>query len=72
MHDVEVETVTRSVVLLREGARRRATADQLLDEMGVDPRNPDARVERCHTGVGAGGTDAGADGFTLVRETSPG
>jgi DNA-binding transcriptional LysR family regulator len=36
--DVEVETVARSVVLLREeGSGTRGTAEELLDEMGIDP-----------------------------------
>ena len=37
--DVDVETVARSVVLLREeGSGTRSTAEELLDELGVDPR----------------------------------
>ena len=38
-HDVDVETVARSVVLLREeGSGTRSTAEELLDELGVNPR----------------------------------
>jgi LysR family transcriptional regulator, low CO2-responsive transcriptional regulator len=37
--EVDVETVARSVVLLREeGSGTRSTAEELLDELGVDPR----------------------------------
>ena len=39
VRDVDVETVARSVVLLREeGSGTRGTAEELLDEMGIDPR----------------------------------
>ncbi len=39
VRDVDVETVGRSVVLLREeGSGTRGTAEELLDEMGVSPR----------------------------------
>ena len=39
VRDVDVETVGRSVVLLREeGSGTRGTAEELLDEMGIDPR----------------------------------
>jgi len=125
---VDVETVARSVVLLREeGSGTRGTAEELLDEMGIDPRtltvgsngairesvqvglgitliSRDAVVReleegtleewRCatlprhrawhvvaraneHLPATAGLflthlVSAGADGFTLVPETSPG
>ena len=37
--EVDVETVARSVVLLREeGSGTRGTAEELLDELGVAPR----------------------------------
>lgn len=37
--DVDVETVARSVVLLREeGSGTRSTAEEFLEELGVDPR----------------------------------
>lgn len=39
VRDVDVETVARSVVLLREeGSGTRGTAEELLDELGADPR----------------------------------
>ena len=39
VRDVDVETVARSVVLVREeGSGTRSTAEELLDEMGVSPR----------------------------------
>ncbi len=39
VRDVDVETVARSVVLVREeGSGTRGTAEELLDEMGIDPR----------------------------------
>lgn len=38
VREVEIETVARSVVLLREeGSGTRGTAEELLDEMGIDP-----------------------------------
>jgi DNA-binding transcriptional LysR family regulator len=39
VREVAVETVARSVVLLREeGSGTRGTTEELLDEMGIDPR----------------------------------
>lgn len=39
VRDVDVETVARSVVLVREkGSGTRGTAEELLDELGIDPR----------------------------------
>ncbi|HTJ77243.1 MAG TPA: LysR substrate-binding domain-containing protein [Acidimicrobiales bacterium] len=39
VREVDVATVARSVVLLREeGSGTRGTAEELLDEMGIDPR----------------------------------
>ena len=39
VRDVDVETVARSVVLVREeGSGTRGTAEELLDEMGIGPR----------------------------------
>jgi len=39
VRDVDVETVARSLVLLREeGSGTRSTAEELLDEIGIDPR----------------------------------
>ena len=39
VRDVDVETIARSVVLVREeGSGTRGTAEELLDEMGISPR----------------------------------
>jgi len=39
VREVDVETVARSVVLVREeGSGTRGTAEELLDELGIDPR----------------------------------
>src|SRR5215213_1397076 len=39
VREVEVETLARSVVLVREeGSGTRGTAEELLDELGIDPR----------------------------------
>ncbi len=39
VREVDIETVARSVVLLREeGSGTRGTAEELLDEMGISPR----------------------------------
>jgi LysR family transcriptional regulator, low CO2-responsive transcriptional regulator len=128
VRDVDMETLSRSVVLLREGGSgTRGTAEELLDELGVDPptltlgsngairesvqvglgitlisRDAVAReldegtleewrcpgiprqrawhvVARAHEHLPATAglylthlVGAGAEGFTLVREASPG
>ena len=56
VRDVDMETLSRSVVLLREGGSgTRGTAEELLEELGVESAHADPRIERRHPGVGAGG-----------------